>query len=155
MLDGDSQTQEWECTISSLFFRSHKVFLTERSSHNFQNCRQTPSFIYSDKFVCSTLGLGLARCHGRTICRQIKFNQSHLRTQICCSCVHEHACWRHSIENSMAREFACSGGANQLSNFCNELRSKLCNFKLVVSLSFRCNMQQHAKIVVCHDNVAE
>jgi len=33
----------------------------------------------------------------------------------------------------MAREFACSVGANQLSNFCNELRSKLCNFRLVVA----------------------
>jgi len=78
-----------------------------------------------------TLGLGLARCHGTMICRQIQFNQIDLRTQLCCSHVHELACCWYSTENSLAREFACSGGANQLSNFCNEQRSKLCNFMAV------------------------
>jgi len=55
---------------------------------------------------------GLALSHGRTKCYQIKFKQSNLRTQICCSHVHGLSCWRHSVENSLAREFACSGGAN-------------------------------------------
>jgi len=97
---------------------------------------------------------GLARRHGRTICCQIKFNESDLRTQICCSHVHELLCLRHSVENSKAREFAWCCGANQLSNFCNKLRSKLYNFRFVGPLSFRCNMQHHVNFDVCSDSAA-
>ena len=58
---------------------------------------------------------GLVLGRGRTICYQIEVHQSDLRTQICCSHVQEFLCLRHSVENSKAREFACSGGANELS----------------------------------------
>ena len=57
-----------------------------------------------------SLGLGLARCHGTTRCRQIKFNQFDFGTQLCCSQIHELACCWHSIKNSLAREVACSCG---------------------------------------------
>ena len=79
---------------------------------------------------------GLARSLGRTICRQILFNESDLRTQICCTHVRELSGFRHAVDNSKAREFAWRGGANQLFNFCNKLRSKLFNFKFVGPLVF-------------------
>jgi len=136
------------------FYRCNIIFKIHFLNWEAQTNRKDNALFNQTNLTLIVEHSGLALSHGRTICYQIKFNHSDLRTQICCSHVHELSCWRHSVENSMAREFACSGGANQLSNFCNKLRSKLFNFKFVGPLSFRSNMQHHENFDVGRDSAA-
>ena len=119
--------------VAVCYSRCHKLHESSNRKHNALFTQTNSTLIVEHS--------GLALSHGRTKCYQIKFNQSDLRRQIRCSHVHELSCWKNSVENSLAREFACSGGANQLSNSCDKLHSKFCNFEFVGPLSFRSNMQ--------------